>query len=82
MRLFCLLFLAVFTLAVGVFAYFNQEPTTICFADWSWTSSLAMIAGIAYGLGMVSGWTVIGMLRRSANRVVEVVEERYSTSRV
>ncbi len=78
MRVFCLLFLVVFSAAVALFAYYNQDPTTIRFAEWQETSSLAMIAGIAYVLGMVSGWTVLGMIRRSTNRVVEGVEQRYS----
>ena len=81
MRLFCFIFLLLFSAAVGLFAYFNQEPTTIRFFDQSWTSSLAVIAGIAYGLGMVSGWTVIGMIRRSANRVAEGIEQRYDANR-
>ena len=78
MRMFCLVFLLLFTAAVAVFAYYNQEPTTIRVMDWAWTSSLAVIAGGAYVLGMVSGWTVVGMIRRSANRVVEAVEQKYS----
>ena len=82
MRLFCFIFLLLFSAAVGLFAYFNQEPTTIRFFDQSWTSSLAMIAGIAYGLGMVSGWTVIGMIRRSASRVAEGIEHRAGSSRI
>ena len=81
MRAFCLLFMVVFTAAVALFAYYNQEPTTIRFAEWQATSSLAMIAGIAYVLGMLSGWTVLGMLRRSTNRVVEAVEQRYAQPR-
>ena len=67
--------------AVALFAYFNQEPTTVRFDEWQVTSSLAMIAGIAYVLGMLSGWTVLGMLRRSTNRVVEAVEQRYAQPR-
>ncbi len=78
MRIFCLIFLLLFAAAVGVFAYYNQEAATIRFMDRSWTSSLAEIAGIAYVLGMVSGWTVVGMVRRSTNRVVEAVEQRYT----
>ena len=78
MRAFCLIFLVAFTAAVALFAYYNQDPTTIRFAGWQETSSLATIAGIAYVLGMISGWTVLGMIRRSTNRVVEAVEQRYA----
>ncbi len=51
------------------------------FMDWSVTSSLAIVAGVTYVLGMFSGWTVVGMVRRSANRVIEVVENRYPQPR-
>lgn len=82
MRILCFLFLLLFSAAVGAFAYFNQEPTTIRFAEWSVTSSLAMIAGTTYILGMLSGWTLIRMVRQSANRAMEVVEQRYAQNRV
>jgi len=78
MRILCFLFLAVFAAAVGAFAYYNQESATIRFWEWEKTTSMAMIAGAAYGLGMLSGWTVVGMLRRSTNRAIETVEQRYA----
>lgn len=82
MRLFCFVFLLLFGAAVGMFAYFNQDATTIRFFDWSWTTTSAMIAGIAYVVGMLSGWTVMGMIRRSANRVAEGIEHRYDANRI
>lgn len=82
MRTICFVFLALFAAAVGAFAYYNQEAATIRFWEWEKTSSLAMIAGVAYSLGMLSGWTVVGMVRRSANRAIESVEQRYAQQRV
>ncbi len=81
MRFLCFLFLLVFAAAVAGFAYYNQEPTTVRFMDWSVTSSLAIVAGVTYLLGMFSGWTIVGMVRRSTNRVLEVVENRYPQPR-
>lgn len=80
MRTFCLLFLVAFTAAVALFAYSNQSETTLRFLQWEFTTSLAVIAGVAYLLGMFSGWTIVGMLRRSTNRVVESVEQGYAQS--
>lgn len=71
MRLLCFLFLVVFAGAVGGFAYYNQDEVTVRFLNWSTTASLAHLAAVAYGLGMLSGWTVVGMLRRSIRRVTE-----------
>jgi len=34
------------------------------------------VIGAAYVLGMLSGWSVVGMLRRSFNRASELLEER------
>ena len=76
MRFLCFLFLLLFAAAVGGFAYFNQEPVTVRFLQYELTSSLAAIAGAAYLLGMLSGWTVVGMVRRSARTVIDDVERR------
>jgi len=74
MRFLCFLFLVVFLAAVGGFAYFNQESVTVRFGDYSVTSSLAVVAGVVYVLGMVSGWTMIRMVRRSASSVIDSVD--------
>ena len=71
MRFLCFVFLLVFAGAVAAFAYFNQAEVTVRFLEWSKTASLAQIIGIAYGLGMLSGWTVVGMLRRSLRQVAD-----------
>jgi hypothetical protein len=76
MRVICLLFLIVFAGAVAIFAYQNRDEMTLIFWDRTLTTSVAAVAGGAYLLGMLSGWSIVGMLRRSLNRTGEWVEER------
>lgn len=71
MRVISFLFLLVFAGVVGVFAYQNNRPETVAFWDRSWELSFPIIVGGAYLLGMLSGWSVVGMLRRSLERVTE-----------
>jgi len=81
MRFICFLFLLIFAGAVGAFAYFNQQEVTLKFFDRSLTAPIAAVAGAAYVLGMLSGWTVVGMIRRSVHYVTErpIVGERTVT---
>lgn len=81
MRFLCFLFLALFTAAVAAFAYFNRDVVTVRFSEYSVTTSLAAVVGVAYLLGMVSGWTLVRMLRRSAVAVAESVERRFADQR-
>lgn len=77
MRLVCFLFLLAFGGAVALLAYQNQQAVELDFFQWKITTNVAALAGIAYALGMFSGWTVVGMLRRSFHRVSDYpVEER------
>jgi uncharacterized integral membrane protein len=77
MRVLYFLFLVAFVVAVGMFAYFNQQPVTVRFLDWSTPTNVALVAFAAYMVGMLSGWTVVGMLRRSWHRVVEPTRADY-----
>ena len=81
MRLLCFLFLVVFAGAVGAFAYFNQEDVTVRFFNWDVVASLAVVAGASYVLGMLSGWSVWGMLRRSFRGVSDYADERLLAER-
>jgi len=81
MRFLCFLFLAVFVAAIAAVAYYNPDPATVRLADWSFTSSLATVVGTAYVLGMLSGWTIWRMLRRSAGRVADTIEHEYLARR-
>ena len=76
MRFLCFLFLLAFAGAVGLFAYQNQHDVTVTFWNWGFTGSLALVVGAAYGLGMLSGWSVVGMLRRSFRRASGLLDER------
>jgi uncharacterized integral membrane protein len=71
MRTLYLLFLLIFAGAVGLFAYQNDHPVTVTFADRVWELPFPGLVGGTYLLGMLSGWTVVGMLRRSWRHAVE-----------
>src|SRR5262245_58153421 len=81
MRLVCFLFLVLFLAAVGLFAYYNQQDVTLQILNWDITASLAAVIGVAYLLGMLSGWSVWGMLRRSLREVSDFTQERLTAAR-
>jgi uncharacterized integral membrane protein len=64
------LFLA-FLGAVGLFAVQNTSTVTVRFWNWETTGPLALVIVVVYLLGMVSGWTIVGFVRRSLRRVEE-----------
>jgi uncharacterized membrane protein YciS (DUF1049 family) len=78
MRFLCLLFLALFTIAVGAFAFYNQDSVTLKFWDYQLSAPMAAVVGVTYVVGMLSGWTVVGMLRRSAGSVMKGVERQFN----
>ncbi|HEU5115878.1 MAG TPA: LapA family protein [Isosphaeraceae bacterium] len=57
--------LIVFLLAVMIFAAQNTESTLIRFVSWEVRMPLAILVILIYLLGMISGWSVIGFVRRS-----------------
>jgi uncharacterized membrane protein YciS (DUF1049 family) len=71
MRLLCLLFLVAFAGAVVLFAFQNQQHVTLTFLNYTAEVSVALLTGVVFSLGMLSGWTIVGMLRRSVNRLTE-----------
>jgi putative membrane protein len=71
MRFVYLLILLLALAAVVVFAVQNNETVTLQYFDRSITCALPLLVAIVYLLGMVSGWTVIGLLRRSLRGVTE-----------
>ncbi len=76
MRFLCFLFLVVFAGAVGVFIYQNQHDVTVTFLNWHVTKSIPLVVGATFVLGMLSGWSIVGLLRRSVYRASELLEER------
>ncbi|HVK08557.1 MAG TPA: LapA family protein [Gemmataceae bacterium] len=71
MRFFYLLLLVVFVAAVAIFAYQNNVDTEIKYLDNSKSLPLPALIGIVYGLGMLTGWTVVGLVRRTFRRATE-----------
>ncbi len=61
--------LLVLLAAVGVFAVQNRGDVTLNYLDRTLTTSLALLIAATYVVGMITGWTVLGFLRRSIHRV-------------
>jgi uncharacterized integral membrane protein len=71
MRFIYLLFLLIVLAAVVLFAVQNSEAVTLRYFDRSVSTTLSLLIAATYVLGMLSGWTVVGMLRRSFQRVTK-----------
>jgi lipopolysaccharide assembly protein A len=71
MRLFYFILLLLFVGALVAFALQNRDVVPIKFMEWGDSYPLPALLGAAYVLGMFSGWTVVGMIRRSLRRVTE-----------
>jgi lipopolysaccharide assembly protein A len=71
MRVIYFLILLLLFGAIGVFALQNREVIELQYLDRSVSCRLSLLIAIVYLLGMVSGWTVIGFVRRSLRRVSE-----------
>ncbi|HMF13266.1 MAG TPA: LapA family protein [Gemmataceae bacterium] len=71
MRFVYLLILLVVLAAVVVFAVQNNEAVTLRYLDRSLSSTLPVLVAVVYVLGMLTGWTFVGFLRRSVRRVTE-----------
>lgn len=76
MRVVCLVFLLAFAGAVAFFAYQNQHDVKLVFWDQTVMANIALVIGACFVLGMLSGWTIVGMLRRSVDRVFVGTERR------
>jgi len=71
MRMIYFLFLLAFTGAAALLAYENQHDVTVTIFNTSITTSIPILVGLTYLAGMLSGWTLVGILRRSLHRVLE-----------
>jgi uncharacterized membrane protein YciS (DUF1049 family) len=69
MRIFYGLILLVVLVAVGLFVLQNRGEVTLNYLDRTVKTSVAILIGATYALGMITGWTVLGFLRRSIHRV-------------
>lgn len=71
MRVFSFLFLLVFAVAVGGFAYLNNYATPVNLYWDTREVPMPLLAGAVYLLGMFTGWAVVGLLKRSWTRATE-----------
>ncbi|HEV3204969.1 MAG TPA: lipopolysaccharide assembly protein LapA domain-containing protein [Gemmataceae bacterium] len=71
MRVLYFLILLVILGALAIFVVQNTENVTLHYLDRHISSSMAVLIGVVYLLGMVSGWTVVGVLKRSLQRVTQ-----------
>lgn len=69
MRIVYGLILLILLTAVGVFAVQNRGDVTLNYLDRQLTTSLAFLIAATYVVGMITGWTVLGFVRRSIHRV-------------
>ena len=82
MRMLYFLFLLAFTGAAGLLAYENQHEVTLTVFQNTVTASVPVVVGLSYLAGMLSGWTEVGILRRSLHRVLQdPVPGEYSRGR-
>jgi uncharacterized integral membrane protein len=81
MRFVCLLILLATVGAVAAFAVQNQHELTLTFFGRDVTASVPLILGCTFLLGMIGGWTIVGILRRSVNRMLESPRREYAESR-
>lgn len=71
MRMLSALFLLVLVAGLGVLAYENNRETSL--NAWTWRADVPLpllLVGV-YALGMVSGWWLVGAVKRSWQRVTE-----------
>jgi len=71
MRILYLVILLIILAAVIIFVVQNDESVTLRFFEWKVQPRLALLVVATYLLGMISGWSVFGFLRRSIRHVTE-----------
>ncbi len=65
-----LIFLVVLA-AILIFAVQNSATQSLKFLNYRLDAPTSLVTVASYGLGMLSGWTVVGFLSRSFRRVTE-----------
>jgi uncharacterized membrane protein YciS (DUF1049 family) len=71
MRFLSFVLMVVLLLVVAAFAVQNNQQVTVAFYEWSVSASLAALVAVVYVLGMLTGWTVLGVVRRSLARAAD-----------
>ncbi len=69
MRFVWFLILVVLIVVTTAFALQNDEAVRLQFFNWGLTASMALIIAAVYILGMISGWTVVGVFKRSIREI-------------
>jgi lipopolysaccharide assembly protein A len=69
MRFICGVILLALLICVTLFVLQNRTDVTVKYLDRTLTTTVAMLVTAVYVLGMITGWTVLGFLRRSLHRV-------------
>lgn len=65
MRWFYVALIAVFGLAILLFAFQNLEPVTVAFLGFSVRAPVAVVAVVMYLLGMGTGSSLVALLKKS-----------------
>jgi uncharacterized integral membrane protein len=55
--------------ATALFAFQNQESVTLRYLDRSVACPISLLIPIVYVGGMLTGWTLLGIVRRSIHRI-------------
>lgn len=71
MRLISGLFLLTLVVVLGLLAYENNVTTVIHAWNWRFDVPLPLLVAAVYALGMVTGWWMIGLTKRSWQRMTE-----------
>jgi uncharacterized integral membrane protein len=71
MRALYISVLVLIVAALAIFAYQNDESITLHYFRRSISLPMSLLIVAVYVLGMLSGWTVVGFLRRSWRHAME-----------
>jgi uncharacterized integral membrane protein len=76
MRLFYFLVLVIVLVPVVIFALQNDDNISLRFFDRSLTQPVYLVIVAVYVLGMLSGSSLVGLIRRSFHRMTERRQSR------
>jgi uncharacterized integral membrane protein len=71
MRVLYITVLVLIVAALAIFAYQNDESITLHYFRRNTTLPISLLIAAVYVLGMLSGWSVVGFIRRSWRRAME-----------
>ncbi len=71
MRVLSGLFLLTLIVVLGLLAYENNRDTVLNAWNWRLEVPLPLLVAVVYVLGMVSGWWLVGLTKRSWQRMTE-----------